>query len=61
MFVSLGMNALNIAGNAVCIFGLHMGVVGVALPTLIARAAAAVTVLMLLQRSSGPVRIRSLR
>ena len=43
MFVSLGMNALNIAGNAVCIFGLHMGVVGVALPTLIARAAAAVT------------------
>lgn len=33
MFAALFMNTLNIVGNAVCIFGLHMGVVGVALPT----------------------------
>ena len=36
MLASLGMNLLNIIGNAICIFGFHMGVVGVALPTLLA-------------------------
>ena len=41
MFAALFMNVLNIVGNAVCIFGLQMGVVGVAMPTLAARVIAA--------------------
>jgi ABC-type Fe3+-siderophore transport system permease subunit len=30
-------NIINVAGNAICIFGLQMGVAGVAIPTLISR------------------------
>ncbi len=59
MLTSLGMNLLNIAGNAVCIFGLHMGVEGVALPTLLSRAAAACAMLLFLQRRKNPLRIRT--
>ena len=47
MKVSLLMNAINIIGNAICIFGLHMGVAGVAVPTLVSRAVAAVVILAL--------------
>ena len=36
------MNAINVAGNALCVFGLHMGVEGVAIPTLVSRMFAAV-------------------
>ena len=32
MIVSAGMNVVNIAGNAVLVYGFHMGVAGVALP-----------------------------
>ena len=51
MLVSVGMNALNIIGNAIGIFILHMGVAGVALPTLVARVAGAVYMFALLQRN----------
>ena len=37
MFVAAGTNILNIAGNAVFIFGMNMGVAGAACATLIAR------------------------
>lgn len=37
-YTSVVGNILNVAGNAVCIFGLHMGVLGVAIPSLISRA-----------------------
>ena len=57
MFAALFMNALNIVGNAVCIFGLHMGVVGVALPTLLARVVASLGMVALLKRWGGDVRI----
>ena len=60
MLAALFMNLLNIIGNAVCIFGLHMGVVGVALPTLAARVIAAAVMVLVLQRLGGEVRIASL-
>ena len=60
MLVALGMNILNIIGNAICIFGLHMGVVGVALPTLLARMAAAGYMAYHLQHFGKELRIRNL-
>ena len=45
MQVSLLMNVINVVGNAICIYGLHMGVAGVAVPTLISRMTAAVVIL----------------
>lgn len=42
MKVSLGMNAINVAGNAIGIFVLHAGVAGVAWPSTISRIFAAV-------------------
>lgn len=41
MFVSVLMNIINIVGNYIGVFVLHMGVAGVAWPTLISRMAAA--------------------
>jgi putative MATE family efflux protein len=61
MLVSLGMNLLNIAGNAICIFGLGWGVEGVALPTLISRMAAAVAMCFFLQSPKNELRLDSLR
>ena len=58
MVVSAGMNILNIAGNALCIYGLGMGVAGVALPSLVSRALAAVVMLLLLSRKSSVIFIR---
>lgn len=48
MKVSLLMNGINVAGNALMIYGLRCGVVGVAVPTLVSRGVAAVLVLALL-------------
>lgn len=50
MKVSLLMNAINVSGNALCIYGLGMGVEGVAIPTLVSRAVAAVVILALAAR-----------
>ena len=47
MKVSVLMNVINVGGNALCIFVLKMGVAGVAVPTLISRAVAAVVILEL--------------
>lgn len=48
MITSLIMNGINIAGNAILIYGFHMGVEGAAIPTLISRVIAAVIILALL-------------
>ena len=48
MLTSLLMNGINIAGNAVLIYGLHFKVEGVAIPTLISRMVAAVVITVLL-------------
>lgn len=45
MQVSILMNIINVAGNAICIFGFGMGVEGVAWPSVISRATAAVLIL----------------
>ena len=50
MQASLLMNAINIVGNALCIFVLKMGVAGVAVPTVVSRAVAAVLILALATR-----------
>lgn len=47
MYVSILMNIINVVGNAVGVLILHLGVVGVAVPTLISRAVAAVVMLVL--------------
>nr|WP_325298896.1 MATE family efflux transporter [uncultured Dysosmobacter sp.] len=58
MWVSLGMNIINVVGNAVLIFGVHMGVEGVAIPTLVSRAVAAAAMVLLLRRMPGlPLRV----
>lgn len=61
MNVSIAMNAMNVIGNAICIYGLHMGVEGVAIPTLLSRAFAAVMMLVLIQRPQNMVRIRNFK
>ena len=45
MQISVLMNIINIVGNAVCIFGLKMGVDGVAWPSVVSRVVAAVLIL----------------
>lgn len=46
--VSLLMNAINVGGNALLIFGCGMDVAGVAIPTLVSRTVAAVVILAML-------------
>lgn len=48
MKISLLMNAINLGGNALLIFGFHMGVEGVAIPTLVSRTVACVIMMFLL-------------
>ena len=50
MRISMLMNVINVAGNALLIFGFGMGVEGVAIPTLVSRMAAAGAVMVLLYR-----------
>ena len=50
MAVALLVNIINIGGNAIMIYGMHSGVEGVAIPTLVSRMAAAVVLLVLLYR-----------
>lgn len=57
MWVSLAMNAINAAGNALLIFVAHMGVEGVAIPTLVSRLVAAVAMVVLLRRPGLPLRV----
>ena len=61
MFTSLIMNGINIAGNAICVFGFKMGVAGVAYPTLISRVTAAVLIFIFLQNRHNEIRISNLR
>jgi putative MATE family efflux protein len=51
MLVSVLVNIINVGGNALCIFGLKMGVTGVAIPTLLSRMAGAVCMMILLKNT----------
>lgn len=55
--VSVIMNIINVVGNAIGIFVLHAGVVGVAIPSLISRIFAAVTLYILLRNPELEVHI----
>lgn len=57
MNTSLLMNSINIAGNAILIYGFHCGVEGVAIPTLVSRIAAALVIIVLLRNQSLTVHI----
>lgn len=48
MIVTFIMNAVNVAGNAILIFGFHMGVAGVAIPTTVSRMIAAAVIVAML-------------
>lgn len=53
MITSIGVNVVNIAGNAILLFGFHRGVEGVAIPTFIARTLAALFLLYVLRKYNG--------
>ena len=57
MAVTVSTNLMNIAGNAILIWGFNLGVAGAAVSTLISRIAAALLVLLFLRRKSGELRI----
>lgn len=59
MIVSMIMNGVNIAGNALLIYGMGRGVEGAAIPTLISRMLAAVMITMLLRNPSREIHLRS--
>ena len=51
MIVSIVVNVTNICGNALCLYGLGMGVAGVAIPTLISRGIGALAMLGLMRNT----------
>lgn len=57
MKVSVIVNLVNLAGNAICIYGLKMGIAGVAVPTLFSRMLGAVLILALAAGEHAPLRI----
>lgn len=58
MMGSIFMNVLSAAGNAIAIFALHSGIIGVAVSTLIARALAAVLMFVLTLNKKNQVHVR---
>ncbi len=61
MIVSAIMNGINIAGNAILLYGLGLGVEGVAIPALVSRIAAAVIMLAILCRPGLEVQINNIK
>lgn len=61
MKTSLLMNGMNVVGNALCIYGLKMGVAGVAIPTLVSRMTASLVLFSLLQNPANPIRVSGWR
>lgn len=55
--VSVLMNLINIAGNAICIYVLKMGVAGVAIPSLVSRVVAGLVLFILLRNPAYMIHI----
>lgn len=60
MFTALLMNALNIGGNALLIYGMNMGVAGAAIASLVSRFVGAAIMLALLRLRHQMIRLDSL-
>ena len=58
MLISMISNVMNIVGNAILIWGFHLGVEGAALSTLVSRIFCAVVVLLQLRRERQPIVVR---
>ncbi len=61
MLVSAIANAINVAGNAILIFGCGLGVTGAALATLFSRMVSGVTLLVLLRRPGQKLQVTNYR
>ena len=59
--VSMLMNGVNIAGNAILIYGFRMGVVGAAIPTLASRTVAMLVILLLLTKERFSLNLRGMK
>ncbi len=59
--VSLLMNGVNIGGNALLIFGFHMDVAGVAIPTLVSRTVAAAVIVGMLFNEKLPLHLSDVK
>lgn len=57
MKIMLAMNILNVAGNAILVKGFHMGVTGVAIPTLVSRIGAALIILYFARKKECELKI----
>ena len=57
MKISILMNAFNVVGNAICIYGLKMGIAGAAIPTTLSRVLAAVISVYLIRNSELQIHI----
>lgn len=57
MYVSLLMNVINVSGNALLVYGLRIGVAGVAIPTLVSRAVAAAVMYALLRNQRNEIHL----
>lgn len=60
MFNSFLVNLVNIAVNAVLIYGFQMGAMGAGIGTLVSRIVAAVSILLLLRQSDSPLQLTGL-
>ena len=61
MKVMFWMNVLNLAGNALLVYGIHLGVFGIALSTLISRIGAALILFLLLRDHNRDIYIWIIR
>ena len=57
MQVAVIMNVVNVAGNAILIYGFRRGTEGVAIPTLVSRITAAVLIIFMLSRKENVIHI----
>ncbi len=57
MKTSVLMNVINVAGNALLVMVFHMGVAGVAIPTLVSRVVAALVMIVVVHNQKRPIHI----